>query len=131
TIPQTSKLPRLTKSTVCLAVRIRLVPHLVAATCRSRAATNMRADWPSGKAPTTLVRRRISRISRSNGLLVLKPRIADVVEDMRVRFQDKLIIPEPGDSDIDEELILNQRSKNKAFLADNCIFLIMDHSTNR
>lgn len=35
----------------------------------SRAATCIRADWPSGKFPTSLVRRRISRLSRSSGLL--------------------------------------------------------------
>jgi hypothetical protein len=33
--------------------RYRLVPHFVAATCRSRAATSISAEWPSGNAPTT------------------------------------------------------------------------------
>jgi hypothetical protein len=50
--------------------RWRLVPHRGAATYRRRAATSISADLPSGKAPTTRVRR-ISRISRSSGLLVL------------------------------------------------------------
>jgi hypothetical protein len=34
------------------------VPYWVADTCRSRAVTSISAEWPSGKAPTTLVRRR-------------------------------------------------------------------------
>lgn len=58
-------------------------------------------------------------------------RIADVIEDMRARFKNRLIIPEPGDSEIDDQLILDQRSRNGAFLAENCIFLIMDHSIIR
>jgi hypothetical protein len=33
------------------------VPHLVPATCRSLAATSISADLPSGKLPTTLIRR--------------------------------------------------------------------------
>jgi hypothetical protein len=37
---------------------------------RSRAAARLRADWPSGNAPTTQVRRLILRSSRSSGLLV-------------------------------------------------------------
>ena len=49
-------------------------PHPVAATCLSLAAASMRALLPSGNAPTTLVRRRISRISRSRGLLVRRHR---------------------------------------------------------
>lgn len=40
------------------------------ATWRSRAQTSMRAELPSGKQPTTLVRRRISRLRRSMTLLV-------------------------------------------------------------
>src|SRR5690242_10990411 len=38
--------------------------------CRSRAATSISAERPSGKAPTTRVRLRISRIILSSGLLV-------------------------------------------------------------
>ena len=45
-------------------------PHWVADTCRNRAATSISAEFPSGKAPTTLVRRRASRSNRSIGLLV-------------------------------------------------------------
>jgi len=37
---------------------------------RSRAAANMSADFPSGKAPTTQVHRRLSCVIRSSGLLV-------------------------------------------------------------
>ena len=37
----------------------------------SLAVTSMRADLPSGKVPTTRVRLRISRFSRSMALLVL------------------------------------------------------------
>ena len=51
-------------------VRYRFVPHLVAAMCRSLAATSISADWPSRKAPTTRVRRRMSRMMRSSGLFV-------------------------------------------------------------
>lgn len=57
-------------------------------------------------------------------------RIADVIEAMRAQFKGQLIIPEPGDSTVDEDLILYNRSHNTAFLAENCIFLIMDHSIN-
>ena len=46
-----------------------LLPHWVPATWRSRAQTSMRAELPSGKLPTTRVRRRISRFSRSMTLL--------------------------------------------------------------
>ena len=46
------------------------VDHWVPAMCRSLAAARFRQDWPSGKAPTTRVRRRISRMMRSSGLLV-------------------------------------------------------------
>jgi UDP-2,3-diacylglucosamine pyrophosphatase LpxH len=51
-------------------LRYRFVDHAVPATCRSLAAARLRADWPSGNAPTTRVRRLISRSSRSSGLLV-------------------------------------------------------------
>jgi hypothetical protein len=37
---------------------------------RNRAAARLRHDWPSGTAPTTRVRRRISLAIRSSGLLV-------------------------------------------------------------
>lgn len=47
-----------------------LFPHCVPATCRSRAQTSIKAEFPSGKHPTTLVRRRISRFSRSMTLFV-------------------------------------------------------------
>src|SRR6478735_5282004 len=51
-----------------------LVDHAVPAICRRRAAARLRADWPSGNAPTTRVRRLISRKMRSSGLLVLMRR---------------------------------------------------------
>lgn len=47
-----------------------LVDHRVPAMCLSRAAAKLRADLPSGKAPTTRVRRLISRMMRSRGLFV-------------------------------------------------------------
>jgi hypothetical protein len=50
--------------------RYRLVDHAVPAMCRRLAVARLRADCPSGKAPTTRVRRRISRRIRSSGLLV-------------------------------------------------------------
>ena len=34
-------------------------PHELLATCLSRAATSMSAEWPSGKAPTARVLRRM------------------------------------------------------------------------
>jgi hypothetical protein len=49
-------------------LRYRLVAHAVPATWRSRAAARLRADFPSGKAQPTRVRRLISRSSRSSGL---------------------------------------------------------------
>jgi hypothetical protein len=45
-----------------------LVERALPAMCRKRAAARLRADWPSGKAPTTRVRRLISRKTRSSGL---------------------------------------------------------------
>lgn len=54
--------------------RSRFVPHFVAATCRNHAAASIRALFPSGKAPATRGLRRISRISRSKGLLVRRLR---------------------------------------------------------
>ena len=50
-----------------LHLRWRL-PHFVLAMCRSRAATSISAELPSGHAPTTRVRRRISRMICSSGL---------------------------------------------------------------
>src|SRR6516164_8151925 len=50
--------------------RYLLVDHAVPAMWRSLAAARLSADWPSGNAPTTRVRRRISRRMRSSGLLV-------------------------------------------------------------
>ena len=47
-----------------------LVDHSLLAMCRKRAAARFNADCPSGKAPTTRVRRRISRRMRSRGLFV-------------------------------------------------------------
>ena len=50
--------------------KYRLVDHAVPAMWRSLAAARLRADFPSGKAPTTRVRRLISRRMRSSGLFV-------------------------------------------------------------
>jgi hypothetical protein len=50
--------------------RYLLLDHAVPATWLSLAAARFKADWPSGNAPTTRVRRLISRRSRSSGLLV-------------------------------------------------------------
>ena len=47
-----------------------LLPHWVPATWRRRAQTSIRAELPSGKVPTTLVRLRISRFRRSMTLFV-------------------------------------------------------------
>jgi hypothetical protein len=49
--------------------KYRLVDHAVPAIWRSLAAARLRADCPSGNAPTTRVRRLISRRMRSSGLL--------------------------------------------------------------
>ena len=46
------------------------LPHWVPATCRGRAQISIKAELPSGKLPTTRVRQRISRFSRSITLLV-------------------------------------------------------------
>ena len=59
-----------TAASRCFMFMYFLFPHWVPATCRSRAQTSMRAELPSGKLPTTRVRRRISRFSRSITLLV-------------------------------------------------------------
>lgn len=45
-------------------------PHSFPETYRSLAQTSMRADFPSGNVPTTLVLRRISRFIRSMTLFV-------------------------------------------------------------
>lgn len=50
--------------------RYRLEPHSFPDTYRSLAQTSIRADFPSGNVPTTLVLRRISRFMRSMTLLV-------------------------------------------------------------
>jgi len=66
------------------ARRAPILAHRVEATWRRRAATSMSAGLPSGKVPTTLVRRRISRISRSNGRgskrYLQMDRLAEVVD---------------------------------------------------
>ena len=49
----------------CFVFMYFLLPHWAPATWRSRAHAGMRAELPSGKAPTTRVRRQISRLSRS------------------------------------------------------------------
>src|SRR6476659_7750799 len=49
--------------------RYLFVDHAVPAMWRSLAAARLSADWPSGNAPTTRVRRLISRRMRSSGLL--------------------------------------------------------------
>ena len=54
----------------CFMFMYFLLPHWVPATWRSRAQTSINAEFPSGKAPTTLVLRRISRFIRSITLLV-------------------------------------------------------------
>ena len=54
----------------CFIFMYFLLPHWVLATWRSRAQTSIKAELPSGKQPTTLVLRRISRFSRSITLLV-------------------------------------------------------------
>ena len=50
--------------------RYLLDPHSLSATYFRRAVASMSALLPSGKVPTTRVRRRISRFSRSMALLV-------------------------------------------------------------
>ena len=54
----------------CFMFMYFLLPHWVPATWRSRAQTSIRAELPSGNVPTTRVRRRISRFSRSITLFV-------------------------------------------------------------
>lgn len=54
--------------------KCRLVDQRVPAMSRSLAAARLGAELPSGKAPTTRVRLRISRMMRLSGLLVLMRR---------------------------------------------------------
>jgi hypothetical protein len=61
---------RLLRGEVAFHRQIAPLAHFVLAICRNHAATNINAEWPSGNAPTTRVRRRISRMIRPNGLLV-------------------------------------------------------------
>ena len=56
----------------CFMFMYFFIPHWVPATCRSRAQTSIRAEFPLGKAPTTLVLRRISRFIRSITLSLKK-----------------------------------------------------------
>ena len=53
----------------CFMYMYFLLPHWGLAIWRSRAQTSMRAELPSRKLPTTRVRRRISRFSRSMTLM--------------------------------------------------------------
>ncbi len=57
-------------------------------------------------------------------------RIADVIEQMRSRFEGRLVIPFPGDYHNDVQTILEER-KSSDFEPRNCLFLVMDHSTKR
>ena len=50
--------------------KYRRVPQRLPETYRRRAAASISAERPSGKAPTTRVRRQISRMIRSNILFV-------------------------------------------------------------
>lgn len=54
--------------------RYLLEPHSLSATYFRRAVTSMRADFPSGNAPTTFVLLLISLLSRSMALFVLMRR---------------------------------------------------------
>ena len=54
----------------CFMFMYFLQPYWVPATWRSLAQTSIKAEFPSGNVPTTRVRRRISRFSRSITLLV-------------------------------------------------------------
>ena len=69
TLMQREKKTELTKSVLDMFMYF-LQPHWVPATWRSRAQASIRAELPSGNVPTTRVRRRISRFSRSITLLV-------------------------------------------------------------
>ena len=53
----------------CFMFMYFLLPYWVSATWRSRAQTSMRADLPSGKLPTTRVRRQISRFQPLNDIV--------------------------------------------------------------
>jgi tRNA G10 N-methylase Trm11 len=54
-------------------------------------------------------------------------RIADMIEEMRTEFAETLVIPYPGDSRVDVDLIDGLRSKNEID-PNQCLFLIIDHS---
>ena len=62
------------------------VPHRVPEIWRKRAATSISADSPSGKLPTTLVRRRISFMIRSSGLLVHRFRLVQETALKSLKF---------------------------------------------
>ena len=55
----------------------------------ARAVTSMSAEWPSGKLPTTRVRRRISRMIRSMGLFVRMLRQCSRGQDMYLSVSSK------------------------------------------
>ena len=67
---QGARQPKFYSDTSSFILMYRCVPHFWPAMYRRRAATSIRAACPSGKLPTTRVRRRISRFRRSSGLLV-------------------------------------------------------------
>jgi hypothetical protein len=54
--------------------RYLLLDHAVPATWRSLAAARFKADWPSGNAPTTRVRRLISRRRQLIEFALRKPK---------------------------------------------------------
>ncbi len=54
-------------------------------------------------------------------------RLASIIEDMRSRFKDRLVIPHPGDYHHDEALITAERTKSD-FDSTRSLFLVMDHS---
>lgn len=62
--------PRCAYSSSSVTSRQRRDFHSLSATYFSLAVTSMRAEFPSGKVPTTRVRLRISRFRRSMALLV-------------------------------------------------------------
>lgn len=65
----------------CFMLIYFLLPQCVPATWRNLAQTNISAEFPSGKQPTTLVRRRISRFNRSITLIsFVKTKKRQIVE---------------------------------------------------
>ncbi len=56
-------------------------------------------------------------------------RLAQVIEEMRLRFKDKLAIPRPGDYREDANWLQAERAKGD-FDSTHCLFLIMDHAVN-